>query len=221
MNDIAFCSLAFGPRYIKQQWRLMDSIKQHEPGAKHFTWQDDYPPNALIHYDSLYGFKVHAVNYARGQGYKKIIWFDTACVLIDKVDYWFDIIKDYGVIAARDESLLSGTICDKALEYFAKIEGKDWHVNNIADWHLVGGSLYVFDFSLQLCNDIFYQWEAAEADGIFGSQYESASGQINSHRHDESCQSMALYLNGSKPVPYDICRYNNGDGSIVIKKHFK
>jgi hypothetical protein len=216
-NNICFVSVVFKDRrYFRQQDRLLNSISAIYPNDESHSYlffTDSYPPGSRPHYDSLYGFKVHAVKAALKEGYKKIIWLDTACLLVDKVDYYFDIIKDYGIIAARDENPLSKSISDKALEYFGNPD--------IKGMHLVGGSLYVFDFNLPLCIKIFDQWAQAEVEGIFGSQFESASGQINKHRHDEAILAYLLYANGSKPVPYDQCRYNNGEGSIVIKKHFK
>lgn len=217
MKDICFVSVVFGDkRYIDQQDRLLKSIDSIYPmteEVQYLFWTNTLPPGAKHHRESLYGFKVYAVLEALHQGFKKIVWMDSACILQDKLDYYFEIIKDYGVIAAKDDNLLKNHISDKALEYFGNPDTKGMH--------LIGGSLYIFNFSSMLCSDIFDQWKRAEADGIFGSQYESATGQINRSRHDESALAMSLYLNDSEPVPYDVCRYNNGPGSIVNKLHFK
>lgn len=210
-NDFCFLSVAFGPRYIEQQTRLDNSLRNVYPLIKHVMWTNRYPAGASTHKDSLYGFKVHAIWWAKSQGYKKIIWLDTAIILQYLVDYWFDL--NLPVVAAKDDNALSKCISDKALLYYG------WP--DITDMHLVGGSVYVFNFEHPDCQKIFDHWAKAEADGVFGSQAEQASGKINRHRHDESCMAMALYLNGHEPVPCDVMRYNQDENSIVRKYHFK
>lgn len=211
MNDICFLSVAFGDKYIEQQYRLSERIGHVMPDAPHQRWVNEYPHASRKHYESLYGFKPHAIELARRQGYKKIIWLDTACILQQPVDYWFDL--NLPVVAAKDDNALSKCISDKALKYYGNPD--------ITGMHLVGGSVYVFNFDHPDCQKIFDHWAKAEADGIFGSQAEQSSGKINKHRHDESCMSMALYQNGYEPVPCDVMKYNQGEGSIIIKKHFK
>jgi len=213
MENVAFTSVAFGPRYVEQQKRLTKSILDIYPNAIIFNWTEEMPPDASTHAESLYGFKPHAVQYARDQGFDKIIFFDPACILVDKVDYWFETVYRYGVLAAKDDNLLVNYCGDNALIY----EG----IPNIEGWHLVGGSVYVFDFALALCDEIFEHWIQAEEDGVFGSQAQAVSGLINKHRNDESMMSLALYMNGSEPTPYDVCRYNDVPDPICIKKHFK
>jgi hypothetical protein len=213
MTDFIFLSVAFGERYIEQGTRLHKSLQAIHPEAKHLAWTDAYPPGSRLHKESLYGFKPHAVQYALEQGYKKIIWLDTAIILQQPVDYYWSLVGKYGVLAAKDDNALSKCIGQKALDYFGNppLEGM----------HLVGGSIYVFDFNLPLCHRIFNRWLIAEEDGIFGSQAEQSSGKINSHRHDESCMAMSLYKSGSQPVPCDLMMYNQGENSIVRKEHFK
>lgn len=213
MTDFCFLSVAFGPRYIEQQTRLHQSLQAIHPEAKHFAWTDTYPPGSRLHKESLYGFKPHAVQYALDQGYKRIIWVDTAIVMQQPVDYYWSLTNQFGVLAAKDDNVLSKCIGQRALDYYGN--------PNIEGMHLVGGSLYVFDFNQPLCHRIFNRWLFAEEDGIFGSQQEQASGQINKHRHDESCMAMSLYKSGSQPVPCDVLMYNQDENSIVRKYHFK
>ncbi len=218
MTDTIFLNVAFGDyRYIEQQERCNASIRAVYPDANIKSWTNEYPEGSRTHRESLYGFKVHAVKWAMQQGYKKIIWMDCACILQKEVDYWFCLNEKYAVVAAKDDNLLKNHISDKYVaKYLDCISAETW-----SNWHLVGGSLYVFDFSLEKCHEIFEGWWADEMTGYFGSQHEQATRQINKHRHDESSMAVNLYANESEPVPYDICRYNNGPGSIVTKLHFK
>lgn len=212
MNDFCFLSVAFGPQYVEQQCRLQQSIRDVHPGVPHLMWTDMLPEGSKPFKESLYGFKVHAARAALKAGYKKIIWLDPACIVVKPVDYYFTL--GLPVIAAKDDNLLKNHIGTKALMWYSKVSVPD-------SWHLVGGSLYVFDFNHPDCQKIFSNWAAAEEDGIFGSQQEQASGKINMHRNDESCMAVALYSWGYEPLPLDQARYCCGPETIIDKKHFK
>lgn len=212
MNDVAFVSCAFGDRrYVDQQMNLLKSVHDFYPDNQKYFWTDEFPPNTRPFNESMYGFKVHAIEHAIKQGHKKILFFDPACYLVDKVDYYFDLIPDYGVIAAQDDNLLANYCGDEAFAF--------WNISREQSreqaQHLVGGSLYVFDLDLPLSGKIFRQWFLSEKAGIFGNS------ETQGHRYDESNMALSLYMNGSKPVPYDICRYNDVPNPIVKKKHFK
>lgn len=212
MTDFIFLSVAFGPRYIEQQTRLHNSICEHYSSDHHIAWIDTLPAGSKPHKESLYGFKVHAVRYALDKGYKKIIWLDPACIVVKPVEYYFTL--DLPVIAAKDDNKLINHIGDSALRYYGCSDLPE-------GCHLVGGSLYVFNFTNPDCKDIFDNWYEAEQNGIFGSQQQQASGKINKHRNDEACMAMALYVNGYEPLPLDEARYCCGPQTIIDKKHFK
>lgn len=209
-NDFIIISCAFGKSYLEQLDRLEASVKAIYPDFPMMSWRNEQVPGKP-HRESLYGFKVHAVDAALNKGYTKIIFLDPACILQHPVDYWFDL--NMPVIAVKDDNKLDKMISRKALNYYGNPD--------ITGFHLVGGSCYVFDFNHKLTHNIFDQWHKAEQDGIFGSQFELSSEQINGHRMDESCMSMAMYSHGIEPVGHDVARYNQNEESIVIKKHFK
>jgi hypothetical protein len=211
--SISICNTCFGgTAYLAQQQRLINSLQETNADKKFFIHSNTYPPGSKTHDQSLYGFKVHAVSEALKAGFQKIIWLDTACIVHGPLEYLFT--EDMpSVIAVKDDTLLIRTISDKALKYYGNPE--------IAGRSLVGGSLYAFDFTKDKCLQIFDDWGNAEGDGIFGTAKEQASEQINKHRNDESCMSMAMYDNGVLPVSHDKARYCSGENPIVTKKHFK
>ncbi len=211
MNDFIIISCAFGKRYLQQLDRLEASVRAIYPEFPMMSFRGEQIPGRPFH-ESLYGFKPHAVQRGLDAGYKKIIFLDPACILQHPVDYWFGYDLP-PVIAVKDDNKLEGRISEKAIDYFGHA--------SIIDWHLVGGSLYVFNFNWPITLGIFREWFDAEEDGIFGSQAELSSEQINGHRMDESCMAVAIYSNGIEPVGHDIARYNQNSDSIIIKKHFK
>ena len=214
MKDIAFVSVAFGEQYVEQQARLRESLeKVYGDEGTIFSWTDELPTGAKPFNKSLYGFKPHAVEFVRKQGYKKICWLDTAIIVQDRIEYYDRFIKELGVIAFIDENKLSRFCSRRALRHFQVPPHK------ITRWNLVGGSFYYFDFNLPLCRAIFDKWMHAEQMGIFGSQRDEAMGLLRGHRHDEACMALSLYTSGSRPMSEDT-RYNCQDG-VMIKEHFK
>lgn len=217
MNDVAFACVAFGDkRYIEQQERLKHSILQIYPDAPLFFWTNEMPPGARPMGESLYGFKPHAVRAALNAGNRQIMFFDPAIILMKPIDFYQEQVKQYGVCCAQDDNKLSPFCDDRSLKHYGLSR------DEIRDWHLVGGSFYYFDFDLPLCESIFVRWFLAEGNGLFGSQKEQASGQLQGHRNDESMMAIALYTSGSKPMSGDV-RYNceNKEVCILEKKHFK
>lgn len=212
MTDFIFTSVAFGPRYVEQQQRLHKSICELYSADHHIPWTDTLPPGSKPHHESLYGFKVHAVKHALDKGYKKIIWLDPACIVLKPVEYYFTL--GVPVIAAKDDNKLVNHCGTKAMMWYSAPIIPD-------AWHLVGGSLYVFNFDEKNCEYIFRNWYNGEQAGMFGSQKEQSSEKINRHRNDESCMALSMYLMGYEPLPLDECRYCCGPDTIIDKKHFK
>src|SRR5687768_10864332 len=128
MTDFIIISTAFGKRYTDQLDRLEASVKNIYPDMPVMFFRDGDVPGKP-HKESLYGFKVHAVQRALDQGYSKIIFLDPACILQHPVDYWFDL--NLPVLAVKDDNKLDKMISQKALNYYGNPD--------ITDWHLVGG----------------------------------------------------------------------------------
>jgi len=200
-SNIAFVNVSFGERYVRTQERLKQSILDIYPEASLFFWTDELPPNSKPFQESLYGFKVHAINYARAQGYTKIVWIDTCAVLKTNLDHLFEA----GFIAVKDES--------KLYRYSGKFE-----IEN-KDWHLVGGSLYLFDFDNIMYGRVFTDWANMESIGYFGTQ-EFIMNEKNDgidrcgHRMDETCMAWCIYCNGLQPECGELYL------QVCEKKHF-
>lgn len=208
MRDVIFLSVAFGERYIEQQVRLDKSIRSIYPDALHWRLTNCYPHGSKTHEESLYGFKVHAIKFGKGIGYRRVIWLDTACVLQQPIDYWFTLNQP--VLVARDENKLTHFVSDKALKHFGYDECPD-HL------HLVGGSVYVWDFDHPTAERIFNTWATTEAKGLFGAANERLGG----HRHDEALLALSMDAHGYGPVSCEQMKYNIGEGAIINKYHFK
>lgn len=232
-KDIIFTSYCFGNSaaqgdYKPQQDRLRKTILDIYPDANtHFVYESEETGKPKFQ-KSLYGFKVNIIKECLAMGYKKIVYLDAAVTLVDRIDHWFDVIKDYGVLSIKDNHKLTG-VTSIAVQKYAGLSDED--LENI---NLLGGSIYVFDFDLQLCNDIFNYWSELEQNGYFGTQDDLSNNRLQGHRMDETCMAIALHKSGVKSLGYDVMRYgylHPESGKIVkstidqpliaLKRHFK
>jgi hypothetical protein len=214
MKDVAFVSVAFGDaRYFEQIDRLKASILSFYPDANLVFFRGFFPPGSKSFSDSLYGFKPHAIKVAMDRGFKKIVWLDPAMIMVEPIE---DILK-FEMMAVMDDNLLYNVVSDKCYAHFGETQ-KDVHDKG---WHLVGGSIYWFDFDREATVKIFDAWMEAEKLGLFGSQYEQASEQLQGHRMDEAVMSLAMYQNNIIPVSAEEARYCWASNPMFIKKHFK
>jgi hypothetical protein len=232
-SDIAFCSVGFGQRYVPMLDRLSESLTKIHPTSKKYIYRDALPPNSRQHEDSMYGFKVHAIQAAIDDGYKKVIWLDAACYLVNDIRNIFQYCEKYGALAVQDASLLSRHALDESLSHFGLTRSEACSLN----LYFAGGSFYAFDFDNPWSRDIFDSWKEAEAMGLFGkandgnpiqnSNYTHGPScfgcQFQTHRHDEVCFALSLYKHGSTWCLSHECGYCCEDESkrIIVKGHFK
>lgn len=212
MKNFVFVSVAFGPAYVEQQKRLRESILAIYPDANLMFWTDELPPGSKSMEESLYGFKVHAIDEARKK-YERVLWLDPAMILCDKVDVLFG----HSIVAVKDDNLLGNYISDKCCNEI----GFPKTIVLAEKPNLVGGSLYYFDFRDMIALVIYSRWMIMEGRDLFGSQKEAASEQINSHRNDESCMALSMYINGVLPLPGPEIGYCVENNPVFIKRHFK
>lgn len=213
MDDLVFCCVAFGPEYCKQQVRLRHSIREIYPKANFNFYTNQLPKGSREFSDSLYGFKPHLVKDALDKGFKRIICLDPAMILVGKIDGFLK----YPVVAVKDDSVLWNVTSERCAKFY-RITRDEIKEN---EWHLVGGSFYYFDFNEQITHNIFNTWYAAEVNGLFGSQQEAASEQLQGHRYDETLMALAMYFNDVEPQsPYQV-GYCVDSNPIWRKLHFK
>jgi len=211
-RDLVFVSVAFGDeRYLQQQVRLKESIRALMPDANILFYYDELPPGARTHNESHYGFKVSAISEARKK-FTRVVWLDPAMILIDPD--LSDLIQ-YPFAAVRDDHKLNPFISDQSLQHYGITR------DQIADVHLVGGSLYYFDFDFQVVNHIFEMWMEAEQSNLFGSPRHAHTGATRGHRNDEALMALAMYKYGVHPVTHADIRYCIESNSMFSKKHFK
>lgn len=214
MDNTVFCSVAFGKEYVQQQARLRESIRKFYPQANLLFYTEELPPGSRPFLDSLYGFKPHLAQEARKQGYKRIILLDPAMIMVAPLDGVYD---RYSVVAAKDTSVLWNVTSHRAADYFgtSRVEIRN------KGWHLVGGSFYYFNLETASAVTVLDRWTEAEKAGMFGSQQEAASEQLQGHRYDETIMAICMYQAGIEPQDPDKIGYCVSENSVWQKKHFK
>lgn len=211
MDDLVFVSVAFGQAYLDQQVRLKKSILDLIPDANILFYYDIMPPGARSMDKSLYGFKPHAIAEAKKQ-FQRVIWLDPAMILVDTN---FDDLTRFPVAAVRDDHKLNPFISDQALDHYGITRAQVHHV------HLVGGSLYYFDFRMAVATDVLNIWLEAEKSNMFDGYGQRHTGATRGHRNDEALMAVAMFMNNVVPVAGSDVRYCTENNPMFIKKHFK
>lgn len=213
MKDTVFVSVCFGdPRYFEQQQRLKESILKIYPEANLLFYRGQLPLGSRSFFDSLYGFKPHAIQVAR-QSAKKVIFLDPAMVLNGPIDY----LSQFEMMAVKDDNKLFNVVSNRCYQYFGITQQEVFDEG----WHLVGGSIYYFDFASERTENIFNTWMEAEKKGMFGSQTEQATDQLQGHRMDEAVMALCMYFNGIEPQSMEASSYCHDHNPIWTKLHFK
>lgn len=210
MNDLCFVSLAFGALYVDQINTLKKSILSLYPDANLSFRIEDFPQGSRPFGQSLYGFKCHCISEAKKR-FSKILWLDPAMVLVDKD---LSAITNHPLVAVKDDHKLNPFISDQALKFYGITR------HQIEDFHLVGGSLYYFDFSHQVVNDVFDMWLNAEENNLFDGDGQTHTGATRGHRSDEALMALAMFQHKLEPQLMHEVRYCN-DNPVFVKRHFK
>jgi hypothetical protein len=210
MKDLCFVSLAFGSLYVDQINRLKKSILAIFPEANAQFYIEDFPSGSRPFGQSLYGFKPHAIAHARKQ-FSKVIWLDPAMVLVDRD---LSAITKHKLVAVKDDHKLNPFISDQALKFYGITR------HQIESFHLVGGSLYYFDFDFKVVNDVFDMWLKSEQNNLWDGEGQTHTGATRGHRSDEALMALAMFQHGLEPQVKDEVRYCN-DNPAFIKLHFK
>lgn len=100
--------------YVK---RMEETFTQYG-GAELFIWDKLWPPGSLSHQECNYGFKVHAVNYARNAGFTSILWFDASCYAIKPIDLLWERLERDGHVLIEDANNLATWSSDASLAQF-------------------------------------------------------------------------------------------------------
>ena len=176
-------SLGIGGRYPKLLERLRESCLKYK--LPHILWHT-YPPGSRSHHISPYGFKVHAIMNAVQQGFKTIIWADSAAYLVKDPSSFFQLVKEKGIVFLGRGDRLVQWVNDRSLIYFG------FKRNALEKEWLCSGTVFGFDFTHQVANDFLNELLAYEKNDWFKEDSQKPGNEFLSHRHDEAIMSLML-----------------------------
>lgn len=192
-NRTCIVSVAFRSPYTEHSKRQRQSITED---VDFIYFVNELPDKGVVHKDniisifqqSLYGFKVHAIQHAIDKGYKKVIWLDPSTLPLSPIQVLIDSLDTNPIIVKRGDNPLSKMSNDKAKEWFGVTDKDLEGVNHI------GGTLYAFNFNDPKIVNLFEVWKHSEESGIFGDQDAFMAG----HWADESCMALSMFKLGIK-----------------------
>lgn len=194
----AVVSVAFRRPYVEHSHRQEKVIKEMNPEVAIITFRDLLPMKDGTHSDniveifqkSLYGFKPHAIQVARGVGFEKIIWFDPSVLPTSSLDILVKALDEHPVIVRTGDAPILKMTNQKAKDWFGF---KDEELTEVKH---VGGTIYGFNFTDPQAVEVFEMWKRAEEEGIFQDQDAFMAG----NWADESAFALTLHKLGVPQV---------------------
>lgn len=194
-STIAFVTFSNG-RYLGQEQKLVNSVRQHCPEADVFTFHDFAEIGSPHHQQSPYSFKVHAIETVRNRGYRLIFWCDSVVRLRKSIGDLLPYIRKVGVYLQADGWPVGVWANDKSLHYFGLTR------DQAMDIEAIYACIMAFDFDNPIANEFFTRWKKASADGIFIGNWkndlktESQDDRCRGHRHDQTCAELVSHQIG-------------------------
>jgi len=113
------CIISFGTgRYNQVLGRLIDSIESQSPTIDYLAYSDQYPKGCPTHQEVPYAFKAFMLKEAISQGYKTILWMDSAIWIQHDIEPLFEHIEREGYLIFRNGWTQANWSTDAQLQAF-------------------------------------------------------------------------------------------------------
>jgi len=202
-NDICIVSVGIDGREPYSQYSKKLKQVVDELGYPNFIWSGCYPPGSPPHDEVNYAFKPYAFEYARQNGYKKILWLDSKCYPVGELNRISNFLETDGYWFVPE--LYAGSIgewCkDEVYNYIDIDREKCFSVPQIAGKHF--GLNLNFDISLHFFEKYFYFAREYGKEVFHGSwtnynKEVSNDSRVKGHRHDQIVASILVNQLGMK-----------------------
>lgn len=196
MSD-CIVNVGFGHWHPKGSARLKNSLIHHGYPGHIQTWTDSLPPGSPTHQDVPYGMKVAAVEWAKNQGYTRVMWLDSSvwCIKYPKVHLEAMGREGYYLVE-------SGFTCDvwtndNCLKFFGLTREQASHIP------MISAGIIGLSFDNPIAGFFFDRWKEAMEGGAFNGSWtatpEEGSGPAyRGHRHDQACASIIAHRLGMR-----------------------
>lgn len=215
MKDACIVNCTFGEPYDEYQPRLLASLDKYWKGPR-ITWTNCLPSGAPPHSVSPFGFKLHAIQYARESGFNTVVWLDGGGYLIGPIDELLRKTFNTGYYAVEGYEPIYRWVSDEALHHL----GETRQGLKEKGWKLFGGTPYAFDFTKDVTKEFFRRWWRAMQMGMFKHISGDSKTDFHGHRHDEAIATILFHQMGM--IPSKIGEFYGGDEkesapTVVIK----
>lgn len=194
------------------------------------AWQlfyDDYPLGCPAQAEQQYAFKIFALDRAIQEGFRYVLWMDTAFSPLRSLEPLWRVLETRGwYVPPQGDAKLDRWCSDDALEAFNIDRATARRIP------LVYSGLVGLDVSRVNRKAIFKSWKSFYERGTFNGCHVNNPGQprkpwgqkwqghvshdpeVQGHRHDESALSFILWSMGLHPESRGFLQIDNPDGII-------
>lgn len=179
---------------------------------------------APLHTENPYAFKIYAFLAAMEVGYSQILWVDSSCFAINKVQPIFDEIDKEGYIMQEAGHLAGIWTNDRTLEYFGITRDEAILMPMYGNAGFLG-----LNIENEIAVSFFKLWAKSMEDGQFKGGWtnenysESYDERCKGHRHDQSCGSIIannlkmVYKSGNEWLQYAGPNDEVANDTIIFK----
>lgn len=193
------CIVSFANKngnYIKGLVRLGESLRNNFNG-EFIGFINEYSLGCPPHSVMPYGFKIYAIQKAIDAGFDQVLWLDSSCYAIKKIQPIFDIIEQEGFIFQEAGHMLGTWTNDVTLKHFGISRDEAMKIRMIGNAGFLG-----LNMRNAQAKQFFIRWKQAYQEGVFSGSWsnnnntESKDERCKGHRHDMSCSSALVHVMG-------------------------
>lgn len=193
-NSTIIISAGIGGWYAKGIDRLENSLNFVGWPYAVKTWKNEYPEGSHNHKDVPYYFKISAFEWARKQGYKKILWVDASFWTVKSPIPIFNLTEEQGYFAFRSGYTLAQSVNDTALSASKISRDEAESINEYAS------GCVCINLDNPSGKGLYQLWKNYMDIGLSKGSREhdnqSQDKRFLHHRQDQSCLSIAMHKLG-------------------------
>lgn len=208
-------NVSVGGWYPKGMQRLRNSLEAVGYNQAGF-WASVLPHGCPPHSEVPYAFKPYSFKWAKENGYKNVLWCDSAVWAQQRPDYIFRLIEEKGYMILRNGWVTGNWSSDEQLKAFGYTREDSWNIPH-AMACVIG-----INFASKEGNHIFEEYFKHQH--LFKGSWKNENNHLGTDprimgtRHDQTILSLIAHKHGYEFTnPQGIIDYNiNNKNSILL-----
>lgn len=225
-NDCCIVSCAIGPAYQERLHSTRLHCEVNVPEAWRLFYRE-LPLGCPPHEESMYAFKIYAMQRAIDAGFRYILWMDSSFQPIASIEPLWERIRQYGWYAAKQGNSMVGEWSnDETLAHFGVSRDVAMEIR------LCYSGLVGLDMQDVTAASIWYEWRGTMQNGLWTAPHFNEPGKpqtdrgekfaghvsndprVSGHRHDETSLSLILHGMGLTPSTLGFLTLEDPNGFI-------